>query len=153
MHVLRYLQVITFILFAATAYPSAAEMASVKGSNVNLRNEPSTNSTVKWEYGHGFPLKILAVDGDWAKVADFEKDTGWIHKSLLSDTPYVIVNSFKNSNRSVNIRQDPTTSSKIVGKAYYGVVFQVLEQKPEWVKIKHESGLTGWIYAKLIWGL
>ena len=152
MHVYRvtFLSLFILLVFSSLAF---GRMVSVKGSNVNLRSEPSTKATVKWEYSHGFPLKIVTVNGDWAKVSDFEKDTGWIHSSLLSETSYVIVNVFKNSNRSVNIRQEPSTSAKIVGKAYYGVVFQVMERKPDWVKIKHESGLTGWIHTKLIWGL
>jgi len=58
----------------------------------------------------------------------------------------------KNSKKSINIRQSSSLTANIVGKAYYGVVFQRLEVKSGWVKVRHESGLEGWVKATLLWG-
>lgn len=138
------------ILFSANI--CYAEVLSVNANNVNLRSGPDTSSSVKWEYGKGFPLKVLAKEGEWVKVADFEKDTGWIHKSLLDDKTFVIVNKNRNSKKIINIRSGPSTNNTIVGKAYYGVVFENLEEKSGWVRVRHDSGLEGWIKASLLWG-
>ena len=148
--IIRMLPLFLLVLFVAQS--AIAEFLSVKGDNVNLRAKPDTLSPVKWEYGKGFPLKVLEKKGEWVKVADFEQDTGWINRSLLSSTPHVIVNVNKDSKKFINIRQGPSTKDNVVGKAYYGVVFQRLEVKSGWVKVRHESGLEGWVNSSLLWG-
>ena len=154
-HTIRVMRVIHFYLivflffFTSAAY---AKQVSVNGENVNLRSGPGTSYQVKWEYGKGFPLQIVERKGEWVRVSDFEKDTGWIHGSLLSDTRFVIINVHKNSKKQVNIRSGPSTGENIVGKAYYGVVFERIDQKNGWSKVRHENGLVGWIKDTLLWG-
>lgn len=145
------LLILFFLLLVAL--PVMAEVLSVKGASVNLRTEPNTNASIKWQYGSGFPLKIVQKKGDWVKVSDFENDTGWIHRSLLTGTPHAIVKVNKNTKKNINIRKGPSIQTEIVGKAFYGVVFQVVERKKEWIRVRHESGLEGWISANLLWGL
>lgn len=149
--ILRTIFAVLFLLLMSL--PAIAEILSVKGASVNLRAEPNTKSAIKWQYGSGFPLKIMEKRGDWVKVSDFEQDTGWINRSLLTTTPHVIVKVNRNTKKNINIRKGPSTRTEIVGKAFYGVVFQVIERKKEWVRVRHESGLEGWISANLLWGL
>lgn len=139
------------LLFLFTAQSIFAKTLSVTGDDVHLRTGPGVGYDIKWAYGNGFPLQVLDRKGEWIKVRDFEKDTGWIHASLLSEEPFVIVSAHKNSDKKINIRSGPSTSYDIVGKAYYGVVFQKLETKSGWVKVRHESGLEGWIKGTLLW--
>ena len=127
-------------------------MMSVKGENVRLRSGPGQQYRVKWEYGEGFPVKIHSKKNGWIKVSDFERDTGWIKSNLLISKPHVIVKVNKNKKRKINIRSGPGTRFKIVGKAYYGVVFETLEQKKGWAHVRHETGLVGWIKRTLLWG-
>lgn len=141
---------VLFSLFLTTnAY---SEMMSINGQKVNLRSGPGTKYAVKWEYGSGFPVKVLQHKGKWAKIRDFEGDTGWVHTSLLSKKPQVIVRANKGHDKKINIREKPGTKNKIVGQAYYGVVFKALQKKADWIKVMHESGLTGWIKQSLLWG-
>jgi len=142
--------VILLVFSVSTA--NAITMLSVDGDNVNLRSGPGTKYQVKWEYGKGFPLKVHTKKGDWVKVSDFENDSGWIYKPLLSSKGHMIVKVFKNQNKRINIRSGPGTSYSVVGKAYYGVVFETLEQKQGWAKVRHETGLIGWIKRTLLWG-
>lgn len=90
--------------------------------------------------------------GNWIKVKDFENDSGWVYKDYVSSKPHMIVKVNKGKKKKINLRSGPGVKYKIVGKAYYGVVFETLEQKKGWAKIKHESGLTGWIKRSLLWG-
>ena len=140
------------IIIITTPGISLAEMLSVKGDKVNLRSGPGKKYIVKWEYGDGFPLVVIKKKGKWLKVKDFEGDQGWIHKNLLVDKPRMIVKVNRNQNQSINIRKQPGTKGKIVGKAYYGVVFTTLKQKSGWVHVKHDTGLQGWIKRSLLWG-
>ncbi len=139
-----------FLLFFA--WNSHATMLSINGSNVNLRSGPSNDAPIKYTYGKGFPLRQVAKKNDWVKVSDFENDQGWVHKSLLSETPHLIVKANRNSQKKINIRSGPSTKYDIVAKAYYGVVFKTLEQKNGWARVEHESGVTGWVKRSLLWG-
>lgn len=47
---------------------------------------------------------------------------------------------------NANIRELPSTSSKIVGKAYYNDCFELLGQEGDWLKIKNPfSGEAAWL--------
>lgn len=140
------------VLLLVMVSSAVAEMTSVKGDSINLRKGPGTKYSILWEYGNGYPLKILTKKGNWIKVRDFERDTGWIHKSLLAYNPHVIVKVNRNTKNNINIRNGPGTSNKIVGKAQYGVVFKTLNRRSGWINVEHESGLTGWIKENLLWG-
>ncbi len=148
-YILSLILVCFCVLFSSISF---AEMLSVNSESVNLRSGPGTNFDVKWEYGKGFPLQVVTKKGDWVKVSDFEKDSGWIYKPLLTRKGHMIVKVFKNQNKKVNIRSGPGTKYRIVGKAYYGVVFETIEQKNGWARIKHETGLVGWVKRSLLWG-
>lgn len=149
---MRTLFFIFFTLLLSLVTNASAEMFSVNGENVHLRSGPGEQYKIKWDYGRGFPLKTVSKKGKWVKVSDFEKDTGWIYKPLLSKSPHMIVKVNKNKNKKINIRSGPGTNHNIVGQAYYGVVFQTIEQKRGWVRVQHESGLEGWIKRSLLWG-
>ncbi len=146
------LTILVLFLSCVLVTSAYAKMSSIKGDKVQLRSGPGTKYSSKWEYGDGFPLKVLTRKGSWVKVKDFENDTGWVYKQFLTSTPHMIIKKNKGTKKKINIRSGPGTKYKIVGKAYYGVVFKTLGQKQGWAKVKHESGLTGWIKRSLLWG-
>lgn len=149
----RYRTLLSLLLFSIFFLsPAYAKMGSISGDKVQLRSGPGTKYSSKWEYGDGFPLKVLTRKGNWVKVKDFENDSGWVYKKYISSTPHMIVKVNKGKKKKINIRSGPGTKYKTVGKAYYGVVFETLRQEKGWAKVKHESGLTGWIKRSLLWG-
>ena len=148
----KFIVSVCFVLVVLFPMSLMARMVSVAGEDVNLRSGPGTKYSVKWKYGSGLPLKVLKQQGAWIKVEDFERDSGWLHKSLVTDAGHMVVKVNKDKNKKINIRSGPGTNYKIVGKAYYGVVFKTIEQKKGWAKVKHESGVTGWIKRTLLWG-
>ena len=142
----------SFSIFLFLTSSAFAEMLSVKGDKVNMRTGPGIENKIKWEYGAGFPFEVLKKQGDWLNVKDFDNDTGWIHKSHLHNAPSLIVKVNKDVDKTINIRSGPGNEHPIVGNAYHGVVFAKLEEKSDWVKVRHESGLTGWVKKALLWG-
>lgn len=150
--ILLLLFLLLLMTWSVCSQAAAITMVSVSGEKVNLRKGPSTRYPIIWELGKGFPLMIIGSQGNWYKVRDFERDVGWIYKSLVSRKPHLIVKVNKNSNNRINIRSGPGTNYKIVGKAEYGVVFETLQRGKGWVKVRHETGLTGWIKRSLLWG-
>ena len=141
-----------FMSWALCGQAAGITMVSVAGEKVNLRKGPSTQYPIVWELGKGFPLRVVGSKGNWLKVSDFESDVGWIYKKLVSRKPHLIVKSNKNSKARINIRSGPGTKYKVVGKAEYGVVFETLQRGNGWVKVRHETGLTGWVKRSLLWG-
>ncbi len=135
------------ILIFSAVSAGAATYVSVTGDNINVRTGPGTNNQVSMELFKGYPLQVLETKGEWLRVIDYEKDKGWIHKSLVVDGNTVIVNGTK----SVNMRSEPSTNSSIVANVDRGVVLTKLESRGKWLKLKHSSGLIGWIYKPLLW--
>ena len=134
-------------LFLTSHYVQAAQYVSITGDNINIRSGPGTNYQVTMELFKGYPLKVVATQGDWLKISDFENDTGWVHSSLVENGNSVIING----NKSVNMRAEPTTNAPIIATVDRGVVLTRLESKGKWLKLKHSSGLIGWIYKPLVW--
>ncbi len=127
-------------------------MVSISANKINIRSGPGKQYRVKWEYGKGFPLQVIDSQDGWYKVKDFENDTGWVFKQLVNGQGHMIVKVNKSKKSTINIRSGPGTKYDIVGKAYYGVVFKTLEQRSGWAKVKHHSGVVGWIKRTLLWG-
>lgn len=125
----------------------AQQMVSVSREEVNLRSGPGTRHSSEWVLSRGFPLKIVGRRGDWLQVEDFEKDKGWVLRTLTSNTPYHIVKV-----KSANMRSQPTTASRIVGKVSYGDTLKTLERRTGWVKVQRDGSVRGWVSRHLLWG-
>jgi SH3-like domain-containing protein len=140
------------IIFALTVTVARAEMVSISGIKVNMRSGPGAKHEVLWELGRGYPLQVIDRKGNWLKVTDFENDTGWVYRKLTARSPHMIVNVYKDKKLKVNIRTGPGTDYKIIGKAFYGVVFKTMKRGEDWVKVQHENGVTGWVKRNQLWG-
>ncbi len=134
---------LTFIAASAVA----VEFVSVNVDNANVRRGPAIDEPVVMELYKGYPLKILKTQGEWYKVADYERDTGWIHKKITSPQNTIIVNA----KESMNLREKPSTRAKVVASVERGVVMQILQKKGKWYKVRHSGGTVGWIWAPLVW--
>lgn len=140
-----FLSCSTLILIStSTLY---AETVSVMKDGTNIRTGPSTDDQVAMELFQGYPLKVVEKKGDWIKISDFENDTGWIYKTLVGPGNTVIVNTQK----AINMRSEPSTSSAIVANIERGVVLTKVSSKGDWVKVKHTKGTEGWVHKTLLW--
>ncbi len=134
------------ILSLAPLPALAVEYGSVLKDGVNIRSGPDTKKEVLWELFKGFPLQVVSRQGKWAQVVDFEGDKGWIYTPLLSKEKTVVVKA-----DTANMRFGPGQNYEIVATVKYGVVFTPLEKDGDWVKVRHQDGASGWIFAKLLW--
>lgn len=133
-------------LFTVTSSFSASFL-SVKTDNANVRTGPGTNYPVVMELFQDYPLKVVKKKGNWYKIADFEKDEGWIHNSITRKGNTVIVDAKK----SANMRAEPSTKAAVVADVQRGVVLKKIDKKGKWVKVQHSGGTTGWMYSPLLW--
>lgn len=137
-----------FLCLALVTSPAQAiEMVSIKGSIVNMRSGPGTNTEVLWELERGYPLQVLKRQGSWLQVRDFENDKGWVSAALTNRVPHHIVKA-----RIANVRSGPSTRTRIVGKTERYDLMRTRSAKPGWVQVEGKNGLKGWISKKLLWG-
>ncbi|MFT3801409.1 MAG: SH3 domain-containing protein [Burkholderiaceae bacterium] len=146
----RRFVVCLFVMLAfggmASGAASARDMVSVDGATANMRSGPGTGYRAEWSLAHGYPLRVVGRQGNWLKVSDFEKDVGWVHRSLLGNKPHHVVKA-----SVANIRQRPTTRSPIVGRLQRGEVVETLGRQPGWIRVSAD-GSKGWVASDLLWG-
>jgi len=139
--------VLALLMLLVMQAVQAREMVSITRPDVNLRSGPGTRHEVVWILGRGYPLEVLARKGQWLQVRDFEGDEGWVHRSLAGRQPHVVVKA-----KVVNLRSAPGTRSRVVGKAGYGEVLRTLARRGDWIRVRSEGGVVGWVARRLTWG-
>ena len=138
--------IVTLFILSLSAAGHAAEYVSVKKDAVNIRSAPSTKSKVIWQVFESFPLQVIKRDGKWLNVVDFEGDKGWIYDTLITSDKSVIVNV-----ETANMRSGATTGDTVVATVKKGVVFEPLEMKADWMKVRYKNEITGWMHNSLLW--
>ncbi|MFH1726252.1 MAG: SH3 domain-containing protein [Elusimicrobiota bacterium] len=134
-------------LILALSSAAFGEIASVRVKRANVRAGPSHSSDVAWQAWIHTPLEVLARRGDWVRVRDFEDYTGWIHDSLLDDGPAVVVTA-----EMANVREGPGMRRQVVWEVDLGYTFKVVDRTGNWLKVKDEGDVEGWIHASIVWG-
>ncbi len=141
----RYSLFLSFliVIMAGTAM---AERLTIVASVANIRSGPATNSDILWKVEKYYPIFVIKKSGSWYQFRDFEKDTGWVHKSLVGKLKAVITKK-----DLCNVRSKPSTKEKILFTVEKGIPFKVLKSKGHWLNIEHADGDRGWIHDSLVW--
>ncbi|CEP83868.1 SH3 domain-containing protein [Paraclostridium sordellii] len=124
----------------------AAEKATTT-TDLNMRENKSTNSKVITILPEGSNVNILDFDGYWYKVECNGKE-GYSYKKFIKeyktqDNNFNLklkVNVDKGSN--LNIRSGPSTNYKIVGKATNGQLLKATEKIRNWYKIDYNGQIA-----------
>jgi SH3-like domain-containing protein len=138
--------IVTVFFASLSNVASAGERLAVAASVANVRSGPGTKYDILWKASKYYPIRIIKKMGSWYWFVDFERDEGWMHKSLVRKIPTVITIKEK-----CNIRSGPSTEHKIVFTAEKGAAFKVKKRKSNWIYIQHADGDKGWIYKTLVW--
>ena len=122
---------------------------SLKSNDANIRVGPSKNYPIEIKYiKKNYPLKVLEEYEDWRKVEDFQKNFGWIHKSLISGIRTGIVLS--NDNKTIKLLN--TLNGNIIGEIGSGNIVFLEKCKIDWCLVSF-GDYRGWIDKKNIWGI
>ena len=122
---------------------------SLKSDDANIRVGPSKNYPIKIKYiKKNYPLKVLAEYQEWRKIEDFQKNIGWIHKSLISGTRTGIILAKDNK----NIALLNTLNGNTIGEIGKGNIVYLDKCKINWCLVTIEK-YKGWIDKKYIWGV
>ncbi len=123
-----------------------AERLAVIASVANIRSGPGSRNVVLWKVEKDHPIEVMEKKGNWYHFRDFERDEGWIHKSLVGKLKTIITKK-----ENCNIRSGPGTKYKVLFTVEKGIPFRVLERRGSWIKIRHADGDEGWIHNSLVW--
>ena len=152
--------IIVFILILIFSHTSNADIGketgleipryvSLKSNDANIRVGPSKNYPIEIKYiKKNFPLKVLEEYEDWRKVEDFQKNFGWIHKSLISSSRTGIVLS--NDNKTIKLLN--TLNGSVIGEVGKGNIVFLEKCKIDWCLVS-SGNYKGWINKKYIWGV
>ena len=122
---------------------------SLKSNDANIRIGPSKNYPIEIKYiKKNYPLKILEEYEDWRKVEDFQKNFGWIHKSLISGSRTGIVVS--NDNKTIKLLN--TLNGNVIGEIGKGNIVFLEKCKIDWCLVSF-GNYRGWVDKKNIWGV
>ncbi len=122
---------------------------SLKSNDANIRIGPSKNYPIEIKYiKKNYPLKILEEYEDWRKVEDFQKNFGWIHKSLISGSRTGIVLS--NDNKTIKLLN--TLNGNVIGEIGKGNIVFLEKCKIDWCLVSFGE-YRGWIDKINIWGI
>ncbi len=122
---------------------------SLKSNDANIRVGPSKNYPIEIKYvKKNYPLKVLEEYEDWRKVEDFQKNFGWIHKSLISGIRTGIVLS--NDNKTIKLLN--TLNGNVIGEIGSGNIVFLEKCKIDWCLVSF-GDYRGWIDKKNIWGI
>ena len=122
---------------------------SLKSNDANIRIGPSTNYPIVIKYiQKSYPLKIVEEYDDWRRIEDFNKNNGWIHKSLISGKRTGIILSITDD----KILVYNTIRGKVIGNIGKGNIVFINKCKIDWCLISINE-YNGWIYKKNIWGV
>jgi len=123
---------------------------SITVQGLNVRSKPRTDSDVLGKLNEGDKVKIIEESNGWSKIS-FESETAWISSEYIKKKE---TGDKKTKHKSTNImvlhdnsmiRKKPELKSKVVGQAYAGEVYEVINQKKNWVEVKTSEGKKGYI--------
>ena len=137
------------LCLAAPGAALASEYATVKGGGLNLRQTASLDAKVLGQYGTGTWIEVLSKGDTWSKVKVSGNEgymmTKYLNFGECGTTLYVRTNT----GIGLNLRQGPSTASKIITSFPVNTAVTVLQAGSEWHKVR-VGGLTGYMSAKYL---
>ena len=125
------------------------EAKSIGKDQVNIRSGPNLNSKVIFTVPLGYPIKVEKEADNWSFFRDWQNNSGWVYKPLISDVDTAVILVEK-----ANVRSQATTQSKVVAIAKMGEIYSILGKNGDWVKLGYYHGGSelGWIRNDLVFG-
>lgn len=119
---------------------------------LNLRTGPGTRFAVLRRMGHGSLVNTLELSGSWARVEHETGAVGWAHRRYMVpvSTPPAQRIVHSPGDGFLNLRTGPGTRYAVVRRMYNGSRVQVLESAGSWVRVRHDSGDTGWAHGRYL---
>lgn len=144
------LGILAIMLLWPAQYALAADtprFVSLKSSEVNVRTGPGIRYPVRWVYRKKrLPMEVIDEYDHWRKVRDVAGETGWVHRSLLSNRRTAVITS----DMAVLFRSPDPKANPVI-RAERGVIADILACENAWCRLQIE-GRKGWVPKQSVWG-
>ena len=124
---------------------SSPEIFSVKTMKANVHESPSNASPVLWHLWKFMPVKVIAYKEEWVKFSDLDGEEGWVHKSVLSEVPTVMVKV-----KEAQLHKSP--GGPVVWILDRGYSLRVFASDGEWLEVSDLGSSSGWVHRGSVWG-
>ncbi len=126
-------------------------MSSLRSNLINARSGPGSRYPIEWVYMQkGAPIEVVAEFEHWRKVKDWDGQTSWVHKAMLSSLRTIKVITLGQN----NLYKKPSTDSSVVARAEDGAVGEIKEcPKSKSFCLVDFNGIQGWIKKQDIFGI
>jgi SH3-like domain-containing protein len=139
----------SFKTFAAQQIQEVNYFASLRSNETNVRAGPSQNYPIKFTFKlRGIPIRVISEYDNWLEIEDYEGETGWLNKSLITKKRTLMVVS---NSEYVNFYKKPNSKSKILYHIENNVVLDLIKCSNDWCNAK-AKGKSGWIEKSEIFG-
>ena len=135
--------------------PPAPEYLYVKAKVVNLREQPTENSSVIIYLCENDRVQFIAEKGDWVQVSIVSGIEGYILKDLLKNSPPE--DTFEAMERTLYVKEDdvllrnsPSTNGPILHSLKRDESVYEIEANSTWSKVRLPNDKTGFIRSDML---
>lgn len=133
--------------FLMAASAQAADFRSVSVAKAVSYDAPSQEAKKMLIFSQGYPLEVIVNLGDWLKVRDAAGTLTWVEAKQTVQKRMVIATA------STAVRQADNADAALVATLEKDVAVElVADNKNGWVKVKHASGVAGFVQSNQLWG-
>jgi SH3-like domain-containing protein len=123
--------------------------ASLRSSETNVRAGPGQHYPIKFTFkARGVPVHVVSEYDNWNEIEDYEKQTGWVSKSLLTKKRTLMVQT---SQDQINMYSKKSEKSRVIFRLKNHVIGDYVDCEENWCMIEIE-GKKGWVNKGLVYG-
>ena len=141
------------LLLALSSFAAKKDLprfATMKSNEVNTRVGPGLQYPIAAIFlNPGEPVEIIDESNHWRQIKDFDRETSWVHVSLLSRKRSVIVNSAL----PVSLFKSPFENAEVIGQVFPNVRCEFLNYCSQSICKVKCKGHKGWIAKNNLWGI
>lgn len=126
-----------------TAYANpSSHLFTVMVPDLNVREGADISSRIIGKVHQGDRIEVIYSKNNWNQMKLPDSQTGWVYDSYVTPTE-----SMKGTVKAsvLNIRENPSLSSPVVGKLTLGSNITIRTEQAGWAKIESSSGVQGWV--------
>lgn len=148
------LALLPLIWIACLSSASALDFAAVYGTDsLNLRAQPSSDSTWLGRAAQGTWVRLTGESGNWYSVYTPDGKVGYMSKNFLTkgyDTIGVVaVVSNPKATQFLNLRSQPSYTAPVITILYNGVPMPVLSSEGGWCRVEL-NGNIGYVRGEFV---
>lgn len=126
---------------------TSSSKVMITASDLNVRNVGDISGHIIGVVHRGETFEMIQTKNKWDQIKLSPNQIGWVNSA------YVTTKVSKEEDQSatveanvLNVRENPSLSSKVTGQLKFGTQITIHEELPGWAKIVSSSGVEGWVY-------